>query len=186
MGCNVINFSSRINEEIKLKNKKIFIGVYKTWMRYAAWFAETWCIMKRLENMCLLIIKSNTAMRNWYVHFVVGCRIIETIMYRNHTIRFWSGWGRVESDIQSCCGMERILIIHGSMMVRLFLPAEPLFVIGVMAENGRYPWSDWGRDDGGVLIMDMFYWDIRSKSRSRCDICVRNIHRNLRALCAAA
>lgn len=30
MGCNVINFSSRINEEIKLKNKKIFIGVYKT------------------------------------------------------------------------------------------------------------------------------------------------------------
>lgn len=125
-------------------------------------------------------------MRNWYVHFVVGCRIIETIMYRNHTIRFWSGWGRVESDIQSCCGMERILIIHGSMMVRLFLPAEPLFVIGVMAENGRYPWSDWGRDDGGVLIMDMFYWDIRGKSRSRCDICVRNIRRNLRALCAAA
>ena len=93
MGCNVINFSSRINEEIKLKNKKIFIRVYKTWMRYAAWFAETWCIMKRLENMCLLIIKSNTAMRNWYVHFVVGCRIIETIVYRNHTIRFWSGWG---------------------------------------------------------------------------------------------
>ena len=88
MGCNVINFSSRINEEIKLKNKKIFIGVYKTWMRYAAWFAETWCIMKRLENMYLLIIKSNTAMRNWYVHSVVGCRIIETIMYRNHTIRF--------------------------------------------------------------------------------------------------
>lgn len=99
---------------------------------------------------------------------------------------FWSGWGRIESDIQSCCGMERILIIHGSMMVRLFLPAEPLFVIGVMAENGRYPWSDWGRDDGGALIMDMFYWDIRGKSRSRCDICVRNIHRNLRALCAAA
>ena len=30
MGCNVINFSSRINEEIKLKNKKIFIRVYKT------------------------------------------------------------------------------------------------------------------------------------------------------------
>ena len=52
--------------------------------------------------------------------------------------------------------------------------------------NGRYPWSDWGRDDGGALIMDMFYWDIRGKSRSRCDICVRNIHRNLRALCAAA
>lgn len=68
----------------------------------------------------------------------------------------------------------------------IVLPAEPLFVIGVMAENGRYPWSDWGRDDGGVLIMDMFYWDIRGKSRSRCDICVRNIHRNLRALCAAA
>lgn len=22
------------------------------------------------------------------MHFVVGCRIIETIMYRNHTIRF--------------------------------------------------------------------------------------------------
>ena len=40
MGCNVINFSSRINEEIKLKNKKIFIGVYKTWMWYAAWFDE--------------------------------------------------------------------------------------------------------------------------------------------------
>lgn len=34
--------------------------------------------------------------------------------------------------------------------------------------------------------MDMFYWDIRGKSRSRCDICVRNIRRNLRALCAAA
>ena len=186
MGCNAVNFSLRINEEIKSKNKKIFIGVYKTWMRYAAWSAETWCIMKRLENMYILIMKSHTIMRNWYVHFVVGCRIIETIIYRNHTIRFWSGWGRIESEIQSCCGMERILIIHGSMMVRLFLPAEPLFVIGVMAENGRYPWSDWGRDDGGALIMDMFYWDIRGKSRSRCDICVRNIHRNLRALCAAA
>lgn len=88
MGCNAVNFSLKINEEIKLKNKKIFIGVYKTWMRYAAWFAEMWCIMKRLENMYLSIIKSNTAMRNWYVHFVVGFRIIETIMYRNHTIRF--------------------------------------------------------------------------------------------------
>ena len=40
MGCNAVNFSSKINEEIKLKNKKIFIGVYKTWMRYAAWFDE--------------------------------------------------------------------------------------------------------------------------------------------------
>ena len=107
MGCNAVNFSLRINEEIKSKNKKIFIGVYKTWMRYAAWSAETWCIMKRLENMYILIMKSHTIMRNWYVHFVVGCRIIETIMYRNHTIRFWSGWGRIESDIQSCCGMEK-------------------------------------------------------------------------------
>lgn len=30
MGCNAVNFSLKINEEIKLKNKKIFIGVYKT------------------------------------------------------------------------------------------------------------------------------------------------------------
>lgn len=30
MGCNAVDFSLKINEEIKLKNKKIFIGVYKT------------------------------------------------------------------------------------------------------------------------------------------------------------
>lgn len=30
MECNAVNFSLKINEEIKLKNKKIFIGVYKT------------------------------------------------------------------------------------------------------------------------------------------------------------
>lgn len=30
MGCNAVDFSLRINEEIKSKNKKIFIGVYKT------------------------------------------------------------------------------------------------------------------------------------------------------------
>ena len=176
------------NRKISSKWQIYYAGAcnHYSWSGIHDLYNLTWRIMKRLENMYILIMKSHTIMRNWYVHFVVGCCIIETIMYRNHTIRFWSGWGRVESDIQSCCGMERILIIHGSMMVRLFLPAEPLFVIGVMAENGRYPWSDWGRDDGGVLIMDMFYWDIRGKSRSRCDICVRNIHRNLRALCAAA
>lgn len=73
------------------------------------------------------------------MHFVVGCRIIETIMYRNHTIRFDPDGGELSLIYNPAAAWKRILIIHGSMMVRLFLPAEPLFVIGVMAENGRYP-----------------------------------------------
>ena len=82
---------------------------------------------------------------------------------------------------QSCCSMRQssyyLWEFDGESVVSV---GKPLFCDW---GNDRKRWATlkwWGQEWWGVLIMGMFYWSIREKSRSRCD--TMSGHSNLKAL----